>query len=1398
MNTWYSNHLCLNCKNLKKKARTNLYGLSLKIVLLFLVFNSSVNNVFAVTKTWSGGAGSWNTGANWSGGTVPAAGDDVVINATAGTIVAINVSPPSLLSITVNSGNLQLENGGVRVLAVTGNISIATGASFTIATSGTSRIHTLALGGNLTNNGTLNFRPSSSYVCNVTFNKNGNQTFSGSGTTNTFSTIIVNLGGSNANILEMQTIFTMNAFTLTSGTFKLSALGSLTLVTGSITIGATAGLWINGTTVTGGTSGGDITLSGILRVSSGSFTYGGTSDSYGDDLRYNTNSSFIMEGGTFSVAGTFSPSSTGSSTITYNQSGGTVTVANGTGDDGDFSSSRAPFDISQTGSSFTMSGGIIVVVRANPEYNSFEYINLSSTNNVTGGTLQIGASNSPSGQLIDINTNVPVYNLNVNATTNTKTARLLSNPLTVKNDVTINTNSTLNCNSLSLNIGGNFSNSGIFTAPATTTFNSTSSLKTIAGNLTGTSKFSGVVFNGVGGQWSFSNPAEASTSFTITNGTVTAPSGNLTVTGSFTNSGSFIHNNGTVIFNGTSAQTISGNNPTAFNNFTLSNANGVTLSSSVNATVNGTLTFTNGVLSTNANKIILASTGSVNRTLGHVRGNFQKNIGTGSSIIRNFEIGSNTTAAYTPASLTFTNVSVSGDVTASTTTGDHDLTGSSFTALKTVNRYWTLIPDGSLAFDTYDATFTYLTSDKDPGINSLLLYCGKYDSGVWTYPSLGARGVNYAIITGVTNFSDFQLGNCESAVINPPVVVNDLCYAPGVGSVEITTTGGTQPLTYSWLPGGETTPSITGLLAGNYTVTVTSLGGCTSTASGTVVTESIDDGNACTTDACNSLNGEITHTENPIEDDSNPCTLDGCNTLSGPTHTPTTYISGQPVSVTVCENSNTSFTVSAEGPAVTYQWQDNSSGTMADIASETNPTLNLNGVTLAMSGRQYQCLLFSPCGNFTTDIVTLTVDPTTLIGSVTSDATVCSGINNGILLLGGFNGSILRWESSLDGTVWSLISNTTSSQGYLNINQTTLYRAVTKSGTCIEENSLPATITVNQSLAISGQPQSTTVCENSQAVFSITASGDGLAYQWQDNSSGSMADISGEEGSTLTLNSVVLAMSGRQYQCVLTGICGTLTSSVVTLTVSPTTVGGSVSGSTTICSGINSGSVTLSGHTGNVIRWESSADFGSSWSTVANTTTSLNYSNLNDTIWYRAIVKSGACQEDPSVHAEIIVNQSIAITTQPVNTIGCIGGDVTFFVEATGTNLNYQWQDNSSGSLVNISGETASTLLLSGLGIDLSGRQYRCIISGACPTMTSSTVTLTVRSNPTATANVSANSICSGSSVNLSSAGAATEFNTLKTLNSGTLNLAIPNNNVNGVSSTLSVSGSSSFDGTGY
>src|SRR5206468_6771898 len=107
-------------------------------------------------------------------------------------------------------------------------------------------------------------------------------------------------------------------------------------------------------------------------------------------------------------------------------------------------------------------------------------------------------------------------------------------------------------------------------------------------------------------------------------------------------------------------------------------------------------------------------------------------------------------------------------------------------------------------------------------------------------------------------------------------------------------------------------------------------------------------------------------------------------------------------------------------------------------------------------------------------------------------------------------------------------------------------------------------------------------------------------------------------------------------------------SSIATITVNPTSVGGSVSSNQTICSGSTPADLTVSGQTGNVVKWQKSttSDFSFAVTDISNTSTTLTgavIGALTTTTYFRAVVQSSGCQA---------VNSSAATITVDATTVG--------------------------------------------------------------------------------------------------------------------------------------------------
>ncbi|MEZ4987173.1 MAG: SprB repeat-containing protein [Saprospiraceae bacterium] len=107
--------------------------------------------------------------------------------------------------------------------------------------------------------------------------------------------------------------------------------------------------------------------------------------------------------------------------------------------------------------------------------------------------------------------------------------------------------------------------------------------------------------------------------------------------------------------------------------------------------------------------------------------------------------------------------------------------------------------------------------------------------------SNGVVGATNAGLTAGTYTVTLTDGNGCTAVASgtvsqPPAInitlnrFNPTCYGDTNGSITSSVTGGTPPYTLSWNT-GATTPNISGLAAGTYTLTVVDVRGCVQTAS---------------------------------------------------------------------------------------------------------------------------------------------------------------------------------------------------------------------------------------------------------------------------------------------------------------------------------------------------------------------------------------------------------------------------------------------------------------------------------------------------------------------------------------------------------------------------------------
>ena len=328
------------------------------------------------------------------------------------------------------------------------------------------------------------------------------------------------------------------------------------------------------------------------------------------------------------------------------------------------------------------------------------------------------------------------------------------------------------------------------------------------------------------------------------------------------------------------------------------------------------------------------------------------------------------------------------------------------------------------------------------------------------------------------------------------------------------------------------------------------------------------------------------------------------------------------------------------------------------------------------------------------------------------------------------------------------------------------YRVIVSSQ-CGTVTSNAATLTVNTAPAIGTQPQNATICTGNSNTFSVTATGSNLTYQWELSTDGGGVynPISGATSASYQVTNATLAMSGYRYRVVISGACPPVVTSnaaILTVNTSPAITAQPANVSVCVPPNANAGfNVTATGAT--TYQWEVSANGGSSWTAISNggiysgaTSASLLISGADITMngfLYRAQVSNATCPAVTSNPATLTVNQVPSISGQPQNATICAGTNNTFTVNASGSNLTYQWQVSTPAvpAFTNIPGATASSYPVTAATVAMNLNQYRVIVTGTCsPSVTSSPAVLNVIAAPAITTQPANNAVCETGNIGFS------------------------------------------------
>jgi hypothetical protein len=162
---------------------------------------------------------------------------------------------------------------------------------------------------------------------------------------------------------------------------------------------------------------------------------------------------------------------------------------------------------------------------------------------------------------------------------------------------------------------------------------------------------------------------------------------------------------------------------------------------------------------------------------------------------------------------------------------------------------------------------------------------------------------------------------------------------------------------------------------------------------------------------------------------------------------------------------------------------------------------------------------------------------------------------------------------------------------------------------------------------------------------------------------------------------------------------------VTVTTVGTIPVGGQVSSSTT-----TSGTLTLSGYTGTISKWQKSTD-GTTWTDIINTSTTYSYTNQNDGTQFRAVITNGSCT----------VNSSVGIITIPFTYTTYVYNSENVGLPSIPVNIYYKLKTDTNYTLYSTSNTDVNGQVGFSLPYGTSSYDFRLVLDNLVIPMPSTT-----------------------------------------------------------------------------
>jgi gliding motility-associated-like protein len=335
-------------------------------------------------------------------------------------------------------------------------------------------------------------------------------------------------------------------------------------------------------------------------------------------------------------------------------------------------------------------------------------------------------------------------------------------------------------------------------------------------------------------------------------------------------------------------------------------------------------------------------------------------------------------------------------------------------------------------------------------------------------------------------------------------------------------------------------------------------------------------------------------------------------------------------------------------------------------------------------------------------------------GTVKGDTTICSGTNSVLMSLTGSVGTI-QWQQSADNINFAnIVDSIANTLTVANLIDTQYYRAIVTNGACPAEQSGVVSVLVN-AIPIAGSISGgTTVCVDGNSTL-LAISGQFGNIQWQSSpDNNTFTSIPDSGAVTLTVDNLTVK---QYYRALLAnGVCSVIATNVDSIMVDLPSLAGQLTGGARVCADGNFTQLQLNGQRGS-IQWQSSLDNANFGNITDSVSPSLGVENLQDTMFYRVVVKNGVCSALFSNVDTIRVDASTLAGQLTGGARVCADANVTQ-MQLTGHRGSIQWQSSLDNSnFITIIDSVSPSLGVENLQDTM---YYRVVIqNGVCAAATS-------------------------------------------------------------------------------